>query len=49
MCYPVDNGYADAIQRSVVIDSTLWTMSTRSLQANDLATLELIGAVALRT
>jgi hypothetical protein len=47
MCYPVDD-WSDAIQRSVVIDDTLWTMSGRSLQANDLASLELLGAVALR-
>jgi hypothetical protein len=31
-----------------VVDSTLWTISNRAVQANDLASLATIGSVALR-
>jgi hypothetical protein len=47
MCYP--NGqYLHAIQRSIVIDGTLWTVSPSSLWAHDLVTLEPLAGVALR-
>ena len=46
VCYPND-GWADAIQRSLVIDETLWTLSPSSLHAHDLATLTPRAAVTV--
>ena len=46
MCYSND-GWTEAIQRSLVVDNTLWTLSMRSLHANDLTTLEPLAAVEL--
>ncbi len=40
------DGYSERIQRTLVIGDQLWTMSPTGLQANDLATLERITAVA---
>ena len=45
-CYDQGN-HAELIQRSVVVDSTLWTMSATRLLAHDLTTLESIAGVEL--
>lgn len=42
-----DGQYARSIQRSLVIESTLWTMSPSQLQANDVSTFERLATVAL--
>jgi hypothetical protein len=47
MCFPNDP-YQEQIQRSLVADGTLWTMSLSTLQANDLATLDPITTFGLR-
>jgi hypothetical protein len=47
LCWP-DGGQAEAIQRSLVADGTLYTMSPSTLQANDLATLDIVGQVPVR-
>jgi hypothetical protein len=46
MCYP-SGPYQFAIQRSLVIDGTLWTMSPKALWAHDLATLEPLASVTI--
>ena len=47
MCYPNDY-YQEQIQRSLVADGTLWTMSASTLQANDVGSLEPITTFSLR-
>ncbi len=47
ICYPNDY-YQAQIQRSLVADGTLWTMSPTDLQANDLASLQPIVRFGLR-
>jgi hypothetical protein len=37
VCYP-DGGSREAIQRSLVIDDTIWTMTPSLLQGNDVDT-----------
>jgi hypothetical protein len=48
--HPVDEhwGHQPQIRRSLVIDDTLWTVSTAGLQANDLATLETVAWLPFR-
>jgi len=38
-CYPYDDLYEQAIQRTLVIGDALWTLSYTAIQSNDLATL----------
>jgi hypothetical protein len=45
LCYPQDDGWDRAIMRSVAVDGTLYTVSTRELHAHDLATLTPIAAI----
>ncbi|NNE12472.1 MAG: hypothetical protein HKN41_09540, partial [Ilumatobacter sp.] len=47
MCWP-DGGYEEAIQRSLVIDDTLWTMTPGTLQANELDGLDRLTTISLR-
>lgn len=47
MCWP-DGGYQEAIQRSLVIDETLWTLTPSAAQANALDGLEVITQIGLR-
>jgi hypothetical protein len=48
MCWPDDVGWAQQIQRSLVISDSLWTLSTSTLQANDLTTLDIETRLTLR-
>lgn len=41
--HPAAGGVVHPIQRSLVIDQTLWTLSQAGLAAHDLATLDLVG------
>ena len=47
LCWP-DGGSQEAIQRSLIADGTLYTVSASTLQANDLDGLAVLGRVALR-
>ena len=47
ICWPDWNGYQVAVQRTMVIDDTLWTLSFDRLQANDLGSLDRTDAVTL--
>jgi hypothetical protein len=47
MCWP-DGGHMEAIQRSLVIDDTLWTVTPSSLQANSLVSLDVLASISLR-
>ena len=47
ICYPEDH-YQEQIQRSLVANGVLWTMSTSDLQANDLESLDAIVTFGLR-
>jgi hypothetical protein len=47
LCYPQDVDWDRAIQRSVAANGTLYTVSTRSVHAHDLASLAPLGAVDL--
>ena len=40
LCWPNWNGYESAIQRTIVIDGNLWTLSPTAIQSNDLASLD---------
>jgi hypothetical protein len=46
-CFPDDTRWTSAITRSMIVDDTVWTMSTNRLEAHDLATLAPIGGVDL--
>ena len=46
VCWPDFGDGSQPILRSIVIGDTLWTLSWRSLQSNDLGTLETLGQVA---
>jgi hypothetical protein len=46
LCHSQGN-YLDAIQRSVIVDGTLWTLSPSWLWAHELATLTPLGHVAI--
>ena len=47
ICWP-DGGYQEAIQRSLVIDDTLWTITPSAAQANALDGLGVITQISLR-
>jgi len=47
ICYP-DQTYQEQIQRSLVANGVLWTMSASDLQANDLGSLDPITKIGLR-
>lgn len=47
LCWPDDSGWRDQINRSLVIEDTLYTTSIGHLQANDLESLEVIGKVSI--
>jgi len=47
MCWP-DGGRQEAIQRSLVIDDALWTMTPSALQANALDDLAVLARLPLR-
>ena len=47
ICYPDWNGYQAAVQRTMVIDSNLWTLSPTRVQSNDLGTLDRTEAIDL--
>jgi hypothetical protein len=46
-CWADWNGYQVAVQRTMVIDGSLWTLSPERLQANDLNTLDRTAAINL--
>ena len=47
MCWPNHGNWHLQVQRSLVIDGDLWTMSQHRLQANELATLEAVASLDL--
>jgi hypothetical protein len=47
LCYQGDDGWSEAVQRSVVANGVLYTMSPSYLHANELATLDLLGTVGI--
>ena len=47
ICYPDWNGFQTAVQRTMVIDNSLWTLSTSRVQSNDLGTLDRTEALDL--
>ncbi len=47
ICWP-DGGYQEAVQRSLVIDDTLWTMTPSAVQANQLDDLSMLGQLPIR-
>ncbi len=47
ICYPDWNGFQTAVQRTMVIDNSLWTLSTSRVQSNDLGTLDRTEAIDL--
>ena len=46
-CYQDWDGYRIAVQRTLVIDGNLWTLSPERIQSNDLTTLDRIAAIDL--
>jgi hypothetical protein len=44
ICYPNED-WRTTIQRSLVIDDTIWTMSQRGLQGNDAGTLGFVDGI----
>lgn len=47
LCYPDWNGYETAVQRTMVIDGNLWTLSPSRVQSNDLGSLDRTAAIDL--
>lgn len=47
ICWP-ENDWQATIQRSVIIDDTLWTLAPGALQANDFTTFEFVNQLPLR-
>jgi hypothetical protein len=47
LCWPDWNGYQTAVQRTMVIDGNLWTLSPERIQSNDLGTLDRSAAIDL--
>ena len=47
ICYPDWNGFQNAVQRTMVINNSLWTLSMSRVQSNDLGTLDRIEAIDL--
>jgi hypothetical protein len=47
LCWP-DEYYVEQIQRSLVIDGTVWTMTPSALQANDLTSFDVLAHLSLR-
>ena len=47
ICWP-DGGYQEAIQRSLVVDGTLWTMTPGAIQGNALDGLGVVATFGLR-
>jgi hypothetical protein len=47
LCWPNWNGYESAIQRTMIIDGNLWTLSPTTIQSNDLASLDRTDQIAL--
>jgi len=46
-CYSDWDGYRTAVQRTLVIDGSLWTLSPERLQSNDLTSLDRTAAIDL--
>ncbi len=40
VCYQNWNGFQTAVQRTMVIDGNLWTLSPTRVQSNDISTLD---------
>ena len=47
LCWPNWNGYETAIQRTMVIDGSLWTLSPTTIQSNDLTSLDRTDQITL--
>ena len=47
MCFQDWDGYRTAVQRTLVIDGSLWTLSPERIQSNDLTTLDRTAAIDL--
>ena len=47
ICYQDWNGFQTAVQRTMVIDGNLWTLSPTRVQSNDLGTLDRTEAIEL--
>ena len=47
LCWPNWNGYESAIQRTMIIDGNLWTLSPTTIQSNDLASLDRSDQITL--
>jgi hypothetical protein len=47
LCWPNWNGYEAAIQRTMVIAGSLWTLSPTTIQSNDLTSLDRTGQISL--
>jgi hypothetical protein len=47
ICYPDWNGFQTAVQRTMVIDGNLWTLSPTRVQSNDIGTLDRTEAIDL--
>ncbi len=46
VCWP-EGGFDRQIRRSVVVGDVLWTIGYRTVQSNDLGTLQPLGTVGL--
>ena len=47
LCWPNWNGYETAIQRTMIIDGNLWTLSPTIIQSNDLTSLDRTDQITL--
>lgn len=47
LCWPNWNGYETAIERTMIIDGNLWTLSPTTIQSNDLASLDRTDQITL--